>query len=253
MEDAALDIFDAARAAVLGQDTGDLRACADRQVAPQEAGPEIGPRRAVPPAAPLRGLQGSDAELRRAVDVWVERMARLLRCGDKGFRKRMRGAHVGNAQRPFAAAPVVATAGVALQPLEVGKHAVIVPACRAGGSPGIVVRPIAAQKNHAVDRGATAEHAAGRPGLPASLAGGVRFGLVGPGVVRIADRFFLAGRHAEDRRPIPAAGFQQQHAARAVRGQPVGDYRSRGAGANDDNVSGLRRHHLSLDVFCVGA
>ena len=81
---AAACIFDADRAAVLDEVARRLRLGEDGEVFPRRHRMQIGRRRAPAPAVFLRHLEEPAAELRGAVEIRIERQARLLRRRDEG-------------------------------------------------------------------------------------------------------------------------------------------------------------------------
>ena len=74
---------------------------------------------------------------------------------------------------------------VGFRPLEIGKHGLIVPPATAEFRPMIIIRPVAADVDHPVDRGRTAEDAPSRHGDAATVKTGLRRGLEQPVVLAV--------------------------------------------------------------------
>ena len=121
---------------------------------------QIAPRRA-PALAVVDGqLVGSEAFLLKAVEIVGQRMAGL---GARGYRRgenRIWRRRLGDLQRSLPAVVRVRTALQRLGTLEVGQHVGIAPAGQAHLAPLIIVARVAANIDHAVDRGGSA------PALP---------------------------------------------------------------------------------------
>ena len=154
---------------------------------------------------------------------------------------------------PFAAARVHLVEGTRLEGvrlqrplvlvlLEVGQHVVPGPAGIAHLAPQVVVARLAAHVDHAVDRGAAAQHLAARIVEAAAVEARLRRGLEAPVGARIAHQVEVADGDVDPVVVVLAAGFQQQHARLGIGGQAVGQQAPGRAGADDDVVVGFCRH-----------
>ena len=139
-------------------------------------------------------------------------------------------------QRAVAAVILVLAAIVSLRPLEVGQHVRKAPALVAELPPLVVIAKMAARIAHAVDRGRTAEHLATRERQLASAAMGVGLALESPVELRRHHRGRPRNRQFQERMPVAAAGFEQQHIAVTILGEAVGQHAAGRAGADDDVV-----------------
>ena len=102
--------------------------------------------------------------------------------------------------------------------------------------PAVVVARLAAHVDHAVDARAAAQHLAARIEQVAAVEAGFRLGAVAPVGARVADAVQVADRDVDPVVVVVAAGLDQQHAARAIGGQAIGEQAAGGAGADDDVV-----------------
>ena len=119
---------------------------------------------------------------------------------------------------------------------------------REAGDPGplVVVERIAADVDHAVDRGRAAERLAPRAVHAPAVHARLRLGDVGPvpggAVLRIRER----GRHPDA--PLPPrhrpTGLDEKHAHVRVLGEPAREYAPRGAGPDDNVVVAGCSHDL---------
>ncbi len=100
----------------------------------------------------------------------------------------------------------------------------------------IVVLVLAADIQEPVDRARSAQHLAARLNDLPVVELRLRFGFVKPIDLGIIEQFAEAKRHVDPEMAVVAAGFQEQHAMAARRGQPIGQHAARGAGADDDVI-----------------
>ena len=120
----------------------------------------VEPRRRAAP----RHLRIADALALLAVEIGIEREARLLRGFDEAMGERQDGAVVLDLERPALAAHLgIAALHVVLGLLEVGQHVVVAPAAAAHLRPAVEIGRRAAHIEHAVDRARAAHDAAARP------------------------------------------------------------------------------------------
>ena len=175
----------------------------------------------------------------RLVEILRHRMAGL----GAGFDQRIveRG---GCLAAPDGQRPALAVMG-GVRPLEIlglpenGQHIFIRPALAAHLPPGVVVEPVAAGVDHAVDLVRPAEHLAARPVQPAAVQAGLRLGPVVPVVVAFAEQDAGEHRHPVERHPVPAAGLEHQHPHRRVFRQACAQHAAGAARADDDIVEFL--------------
>ncbi len=102
--------------------------------------------------------------------------------------------------------------------------------------PVIVVGRLAAHVDHAVDRGAAAEHLAARIVQRAAVEPGIGLGLQAPVGARIAHGVEVADGHVDPEIAVAAAGLEQQHPVARIGRQAVGQDAAGGAGADHDIV-----------------
>ena len=189
---------------------------------------------------PGRQLIVADAVLHRAVEIVVERDARLLRRAQEGEADRRRIDRIGNAERPAVAVIGVDEALVVLAADEIGQNLAIAPALAAGlADPRVVILGVAARVELRVDRGAAADHLGLR--VPDDAAVEMLLRDRAPAPARDAlGHLGEARRHAEQRIPVAAARFEQQDLDRRVGAQPICEHAAGGAAADDDVVVGHR-------------
>ena len=216
------------------------------QVPPPHRRPEVGAPRAVPPAPLLGGGHVADAGLRRRVDVRHALDPKV----DAGLEivvgERVQAADVGDRERAARAVIGIGAVLVVLRALEVGEHALEVPALAPERSPAVVVLRLAPDVRHAVDRAGAAQHLAARHVVLAPVACRVGLGLEAPVVAWIGERQDKpGGGHRDGDAPVRAAGLKHQHAAAPVLRQAVGDDAAGRSPAHDDVVP---RHHRLLTL-----
>ena len=211
--------------------------CADR--------PQEGLGRVPAPAALLVDLEVTDAFVVAAVEILARRHAGLACRQRPGIEDVPAQALFLDAPFTARAMQVVGTAPVVFVALEVGQHGVPAPAGVAGQlGPGVVVAPLAAHVDHAVDAGAAAQHLAARVTQRAPVQPGVGFGAVAPVGARVADAVQVAHRNVDPVVVVLATGFDQQHALGGIGTEPVGQQAAGGAGADDDVVEGQGFTHV---------
>ena len=102
--------------------------------------------------------------------------------------------------------------------------------------PRVVVARLAAHVDHAVDARAAAQRLAARIQQVAAVQRGFGFGAVAPVGARIADAAQIAHGDVDPRVVVRRARFDEQHAARGIRAQTIGEQAARGARADDHVV-----------------
>jgi hypothetical protein len=110
--------------------------------------------------------------------------------------------------------------------------------------PGVVVARLTTHVDHAVDAAAASEGAATRVAQAAAVEAGFRFRLVQPVGARVADAVEIADGNVDPRIGVRPAGFEQQHTARRVGTQAVGEQAAGRAGPDDDHVVGGMGHRV---------
>ena len=95
---------------------------------------------------------------------------------------------------------------------------------------------LAADIDHAVDRGRAAQHLAARPEHLAVGGARIGLGLVAPIDRRVGKGLAKAERDVDPAVLVLAAGFEQQHPRRRVLAQPRGDRAPGRAGADHDEI-----------------
>ena len=130
-----------------------------------------------------------------------------------------------------------------LRPLEVGQHLGIGPA-RAVLRPAVVVEAVPTGPGLPVDRCRTAQRLAPRPvQLPSG-----QLRLLGRVIVPVVAGLQQLGERRRDPdlpRPVRPARLQQDHPARRVGRQPVGQHTTRRPRAHDHVAIAIRSHHCS--------
>ena len=236
---------DADAALAFEQQPGGERLGLDAQVWPAFRLGQEGARGRAAEAAVARHLREADALVLAAVEVLGERDAGLLRGIDEPTGQVQGRAVVLDQDRAALSALLGLARRIALDRLEIGHHLVERPALAAHLRPAVVVRRVAADPEHAVDRAGAAEHAPARPvDLPAGDAG-LGIGGVVPVDQRVVEQLQDARRHVDHRVPVLRAGLEQ-HDAGAVLAQAVGQHAAGRAGADHHivclHVTGSRGH-----------
>ena len=168
-------------------------------------------------AAPLVDLEVAAALVVAAVEVVDLRDAGLGRRSRKASRisQRRRGSSTRHSPpAPCSSSKRRARAPTGPRALEVGQHVVPGPAGIAQLAPLVVVARLAAHVDHAVDRGAAAQHLAARIVERAAVEAGLGLGLEAPVGARVADHVEVADRDVDPEVVVLAAGLEQQHARR---------------------------------------
>ena len=143
---------------------------------------QIGARGALAVAVGDRHLDPRNAFLRTDVRI----VDRGVAGRDRGLLQRV-VVHVGridlrDLDRSAVAVMFAGAAPTRLQPLEIGQHVGIAPACQPALPPQVIVARIAAHIDHAVDAGRAAERLAARNDQPAAVERRLGFALVVPAV-----------------------------------------------------------------------
>ena len=233
---AALDIFDAGRAAAVEDDFRRQRIGLDRELRPLQRRPQIGVGRAAAAAVLHRHLPGAEAFLLRAVIVGRRLVAGGAAGGGESVDQRVGEACRLRRQRAVAAAIKARAAVPRFLAAEIGQHMSVGPSLEPGSSPAVVIAGVTAHIGHGVDRRRAADDLAARAFEPAPA--GRRFGLgeIHPVVLAVEQEVRPAERNLDPGIAIPAAGFEQQNARAFILGQPGGQGAAGGTGADDDDV-----------------
>ena len=209
---AVAHVLDAAGAAAIEHDAGDLGASDHLQVGPAQRRRQIGLGGAASFTVAVRGLVPAHAVLRGAVEVGIQRQAGLHTGLDEALGQRVGAAQVLHAQRAVGAVQVVTAAQVALGLAEPGQHVVERPAGVAGSGPVVVVLPLATDVDHGVDRARPAQHLAARLVAAAAVQAGLRHGLEAPVDALGLGHQRQTGRAVDQHAAVDTAGLQQGHA-----------------------------------------
>jgi len=186
-----------------------------------ERGAQVTVYHAVPGAVADVRLGDAEAGPVGAVEVAAHRVPELLAGGDEGGGGRV---HVpGEVDGHRAAGPVERPAAedVVLDPPGHRQHVVPAPVLGALLAPAVVVGRVPVEPGEGVDRAAAAEAAAGRERDLAAARPGLRRGEVAVHGVR-AEQPQRRPRRADHGGLQRGAGFQEQHLAARVLGQPGG-------------------------------
>ena len=205
------------------------------QVGPVGDRVQVGVGRRPAAAAALRHLVEPDTVLLAAVEVVVGLLAGLAgRVHERGGQRRL-VLRVLHAERASGSVEGGGTAGVALGPEEVRQQLGVAPAFAAVViAPGVVVVPVAADVDHRVNRGRSAEGPAPGPVDRAAARALLRGGLVVPVVGALEERVD-GGRDVDLIGVVGRPGLEQQHARGGVLAQPRGEDTA-GASSTDDDV-----------------
>ena len=142
---------------------------------------------------------------------------------------------------------VVEMTAIVLKGLEIRQDLIIRPALQAHGGPIVVVLTLTANIHHAVNSGGAAHHPASGPGDTSPVQRGLSFGLVTP--VERGQIIKQTGRHRHfnQRIPVAASRFQQQHPFGRVSRKPIGQQATRRA-RSDNNVIRCFTHRFLATV-----
>ena len=155
---------DAGGAPTVEQDPFGQRLRPDGQVSALAGRVQIGPGGAPADAALDRLVHPPEPLLAEAVDIFGGHVAGFAARVDEGLVERVVHRAVARMQRPVAAPVAVSALLPGLGPAEIRQHIPIGPAARAGRLPGLEIQGIAADINHAVDRGGPTQPLAARTG-----------------------------------------------------------------------------------------
>ena len=213
--------LDPHRAPALDEDARRLSPDQDGETAPPQRRAQIGVGRAAP-AAPVDGhLQAGEALLAGAVVVVGPGMACLPACLAEGLDQGI-GIFAGlHAQRTAVAAEAVGPALPAFLALEIGQQAGERPLGQTPRLPVVIVAAMPADMGHGIDRRRAADDLAAGAFDAASADAGFRLAEIHPVVQAVLEDLAPAERDVDQGIAVPAAGLQQQHAARRVRGETV--------------------------------
>ncbi len=211
-------------ASPLDLDAENARPRANLEVGSRARRFEIGPRHA--DAAPLvHGyVEAAGARLPRTGKVGIRGMARL----DAGLEEASidvveveRGRHP---QRSLAAVIGPGAPRVALRAPEVRQQVGIAPAGQALVAPTVVVAPVAAGVDHAVEDRRAAQGLAARIVDAAAVEGRLRLAPIAPVEGRVAEQEAVAGGHPHEQAVGAAARLDDQHSGGFILAQPGGQH-----------------------------
>jgi hypothetical protein len=171
-------------------------------------GVDIGPRRAPAFAVPLRHLIDAETLVILGIEILANPELRLSRGLQKGLLYRVVGAQFVDGERPALAMVFAIEIGIVFRTLEVGQHVGVGPAGIAQRRPLVVVAAVAADIDHRVDRGRTAEPLAARLIADPPLQAGLRHRIEGPVVELARDHQRQRARRGDHPIVARAAGFQ---------------------------------------------
>ena len=215
-------------------------------VAALQRRPEVGVGGGPAAALPDRLLHRAEALLLLAVVVVGELEAGLGAGLDEGVVERVAAGAAGDVQRAVGAAPVGVAAVPVLHADEVGGDVGPGPAVGAHLGPVVEVERMAADVDHAVDRGGAAEDLAARRRQRPAAEVGLRLGAKAPVVAGHVHRVGERGRHLDERAPVGAAVLDDDDRMPGL-AEAVGQRRAGGAGADDD-VVGLHSERRGLEA-----
>src|SRR5205814_7222609 len=215
----ALAVADADRAPALEEDFLAQSIGDDAQVGPLHRRAQMADRGRTASALASGGLVVADAVLGGAIEIVVAGEAELGRALDEGFADRV-VLDIGNAERAATAVKLVGAADLMLGALEIGQHVFERPPGTAELAPVVEILGLAADVDHAVDRGGAAEHLAAGP-VDAPVAGPrIGLGLVAPVDAGIGESLAEAERNMDPAVLVLAAGLQQHDPGMRVLAEP---------------------------------
>ena len=142
---------------------------------------------------------------------------------------------VGHVERAAAAVELILHPLVVLGLLEEGQHLSIAPALVAQLGPVVIVRGMATDVDHVVDRAGPAERPPARPRESPHVAVELRHGPVAPVEGAVGQEAHQGGG-VDERRAVRAACLEQEHPNGRIGGEAMGKHAAGGAGAHDDVV-----------------
>jgi hypothetical protein len=169
---------------------------------------DISPRRAPAFAVSLRHLIDAETLVILGIEILADAKLRLARSLQKGLLHRVVGAQFIDGERPAFAMVFAIEIGIVFRTLEIGQHVGVGPAGIAQRRPLVVVAAVAADIDHRVDRGRTAEPLAARLIADPPLKARLRHRIEGPVVEPARDRQRQRARRRDHPVVAPAAGFQ---------------------------------------------
>lgn len=211
-----------------------MGARAQRDAPRAQRRPQKGPRGRIAPP-PLDGkLIDPGPLLTGAVEIGVERQARRRASLQKRDDQRMgRVLARADVQRPALPAPGIGAIGVVLDRPVGRQHRVAAPAAVAADRrPVIVIRQIAPNPHHRVDRRRPAQQLAPRPVITLTVQPGVGLGPVVPVHRAVKEQLAIPQGHLNKEPPVGAACLEQQDPL-ARRRQPLGQNTARRPRADD--------------------
>src|SRR5690606_15337970 len=120
--------------------------------------------------------------------------------------------------------------------LEQGKHVLPGPPRVALSGPAVVVGGLTPHVDHAVDGGASTQHAATRVAQTTAVQPGVGRGGVAPIGALVANAIEVANGNVDPPPVVATAGFQQQNTGAGIGGETVCKQTAGGTGADDDVI-----------------
>ena len=213
------------------------------QVGAREGRAQVGHGGAPAAALVHRHVHGAQAFLAVAVHVFGARITGLLAGFNEGVVERVFAGAGGHMQGPTVAPVVVPALGPCFGLAEVGQAVGIRPVLQSGvRRPALVVHGVAADVDHAVDRGRAAQHPPARAVHGAVVHEGLGLGVVVPVVLVVGQRVGKGRWHVDEDAFVAGAGFEQQHRHLGVLGQAVGQHTAGRTGAHDDVVKSFCAH-----------
>ncbi len=232
----ATKIADTHRARPVKQDPVDKRPRHKPYIAARHRRFEIGVRRRPSPPLPHRHVGRPEAFLPVTVIIGRRRIACRLGRRHESVMERVVAWPAGDMKRSVRAAPGRLAAMRGLHAPEIGQDIGIAPAGGARFLPMRVVTGMAANIDHAVDRGRPADHLAARTDKLPPAKRRFRLCQIAPIIARHVHRIGQRGRHLDQRTGIAATKFENQDAPPAILAKPVGKRASRRTRSDDDVI-----------------
>src|SRR6266403_71597 len=237
----ALAVLDADRALALEQDAGGLRLGLDAQIRARcHEWMDVAACRAPALAVVLGDLVGAEAFLLLGVEVFANPELRLARGLQIDLPHRIVGAQPGDMERAALAVILAVEFGIIFGAFEVGQHVGVGPAGVAKRRPLIIIAAMAADIDHRVDRGGTAEPLAARLIADPAVEAGLRHRIERPVVDLARDHQDHRARRGYHPVVALAAGFQQRHRRVRVIGKAARDRAAPGATAHHHKIECIR-------------
>ena len=190
-------------------------------------------RRAEPLPVFLGHLIDTKAFLAHAIEVGISRVVQFHPSFDEVFRKWVHSPKIGDAKWPGIAMMLVVDSLIVFERDKKLAHARPVPVSSGGRPPALIVRPIAANVDHCIDRAAATQRLAARPIEPPVVKVRLDFGLTVPVHPSRAGNDADAKRHVNEGIAIARPRLDEADSFIRISRKAVGHDAAGRAAAND--------------------